>query len=55
MSQYEIAVVSLLVLNLFVLLSLKTAIERYIAFKDVRDAETKAEIMAHLENMNCRD
>lgn len=55
MSQYEIAVVSLLVLNLFVLLSLKTAIERYIAFKDVRDVETKAEIMAHLENMNCRD
>ena len=55
MSQYEIAVVSLLVLNAFVLLSLKTAIERYIAFKDIRDAETKAEIMAHLEKMNCRD
>jgi len=25
------------------------------AFKDVRDAETKAEIMAHLEDISCRD
>ena len=55
MSNYEIAVIGLLVVNLFTLLSLTAAINRYIAFKDVRDAETKAEIMAHLENMNCRD
>ena len=55
MSYYEVAIVILLVLNLFVLLSLRTVIERYIAFKDVRDAETKAEIIAHLEDMNCRD
>lgn len=55
MSHYEIAIISLLVLNLLVLLSLKSAIERYIAFKDVRDDEAKAEILSHLEDMNYRD
>ena len=55
MSHYEIAIIVLLVVNLLALLLLTATINRYIAFKDVRDAETKAEIMAHLENMSCRD
>lgn len=55
MSQYEIGVIGLLMLNVFVLIALKARIERYIAFKDMRDAETKDEIMAHLQDMNRRD
>ena len=55
MSQYEIGVIGLLILNLFVLLTLKARLERYIAFKDLQDAEAKEEIMTHLENMNYRD
>ena len=45
MSQYEIAVIGLLVLNGFVLLAQYARLERYIAFKDLQDAETKEEIM----------